>query len=110
MKKKAEQYAVEAKQTAQRLSAENYKLREDLSCEHHLNELERKNMLREMEQQLARTSAMGEWAGAMRETMDEEIERKARTLAQGLPQPLDLAKMPKGEVWLWEEGGWRKMS
>ena len=48
-KKKAEQYAVEAKQTAQRLSAENFKLREDLSKERHFNELTRKNMMREVE-------------------------------------------------------------
>ncbi len=37
-KKKAEQYAMEAKQTAQRLSAENFKLREDLNKERHFNE------------------------------------------------------------------------
>ena len=52
LKRKSEQYAIEAKQTAQRLSAENFKLKEDLSRERHHNELTRKNMLREMEQQL----------------------------------------------------------
>ena len=43
-KKKAKQYSIEVKQTAQRLSAENFKLREDLSKERHLNELTRKNI------------------------------------------------------------------
>ena len=52
LKRKSEQYAIEAKQTAQRLSAENFKLKEDLSRERHHNELTRKNMLREMEQKL----------------------------------------------------------
>ena len=45
LKKKSEQYAVEAKQTAQRLSAENFKVKEDLRCEQHSNELTRKSML-----------------------------------------------------------------
>ena len=45
LKKKAEQYAIEAKQTAQRLSAENFKLKEDLRREQHFNELTRKNMM-----------------------------------------------------------------
>ena len=47
LKRKAEQYAIEAKQTAQRLSAENSKLRDDLSRERRHNELTRTNIIRE---------------------------------------------------------------
>ena len=39
LKELTEHYAVEAKQTAQRLSAENFKLKEDLSQEWHHSEL-----------------------------------------------------------------------
>ena len=55
LKKKAEQYAVEAKQTAQRLSAENFKLKEDLRREQHFNELTRKSMITVCETLLSTT-------------------------------------------------------
>ncbi len=52
-KKKAEQYAMEDKQTAQRLSAENFKLREDLNKERHFNEPTRKTIVKEVEKEVA---------------------------------------------------------
>ena len=55
LKRKTEQYAVEAKQTAQRLSAENFKLKEDLRCEQHFNELTRKSMIAVCETLLSTT-------------------------------------------------------
>ena len=47
LKRKAELYAVEAKQMVQRLSTENAKLREDLNKERKYNELTRANTARE---------------------------------------------------------------
>ena len=96
MKRKAEQYAVEAKQTAQRLSAENFKLREDLSRERHYNELERKNMLREMEQHLGKRTSREDRADAKMEVMDQEIVHRAQDIVRNLPGPLDQAKMLRG--------------
>jgi len=96
MKRKAEQYAVEAKQTAQRLSAENFKLREDLSRERHYNELERKNMLREMEQHLGKRTSREDRADAKMEVMDQEIFHRAQDIVRNLPGPLDQAKMLRG--------------
>ena len=81
LKHKAEQYAVEAKQTAQRLSAENFKLKEDLSRERHFNELERKNMLREMEAKIGQKGGEDERDEAKKEIMQQTINQKAIELA-----------------------------
>ena len=87
---------MEAKQTAQRLSAENFKLREDLSRERHYNELERKNMLREMEQHLGKRTTREDRADAKMEVMDQEIVHRAQDIVRNLPGPLDQAKMLRG--------------
>ena len=76
-KKKAEQYAVEAKQTAQRLSAENFKLREDLSKERHFNELTRKNMMREVEQIIEQGSKEDKTKVIRSEVFAQEVAAKA---------------------------------
>lgn len=76
-KKKAEQYAVEAKQTAQRLSAENFKLREDLSKERHFNELTRKNMMREVELSIVRKEGHTKTKAIRSEVFDEEVAKRA---------------------------------
>ena len=81
LKHKAEQYAVEAKQTAQRLSAENFKLKEDLSREQHLNELERKNMLREMETKFSTKGGEDEREDAKKEIVEQTIHQKAQEKA-----------------------------
>jgi ankyrin repeat protein len=81
LKHKAEQYAVEAKQTAQRLSAENFKLKEDLSREQHLNELDRKNILRDMEEKMRQTAGEDERDEAKKEVMQQTINEKALELA-----------------------------
>jgi ankyrin repeat protein len=87
LKHKAEQYAVEAKQTAQRLSAENFKLKEDLSREQHLNELERKNMLREMESKLGTKGGEDEREDAKKEIVEQTIHQKALELATTMKGP-----------------------
>jgi len=71
LKKKSERYAVEAKQTAQRLSAENFKLKEDLSRERHHNELTRKNMIREMEQKMDKSVTALDRADARLEVFEK---------------------------------------
>ena len=92
LKHKAEQYAVEAKQTAQRLSAENFKLKEDLSRERHFNELERKNMLREMEAQLGKKGVAEERDEAKKEVIDQAIFQRAQELAMTMTGPQDFRK------------------
>ena len=77
LKRKAEQYAVEAKQTAQRLSAENSKLREDLSRERHHNEITRTNIVREFEKKASHFTQGKEVMAAKMEVFDQEIEDRA---------------------------------
>ena len=76
-KKKAEQYAVEAKQTAQRLSAENFKLREDLSKERHDNELTRKNIMREIEKDAGRAVVKSRTEVMESAVFKEEVSARA---------------------------------
>jgi hypothetical protein len=54
-KKKAEQFAVEAKQSAQKASVELTQLKEQLVMEKHSNELRLKHMMSDMESKLAST-------------------------------------------------------
>ena len=81
LKHKAEQYAVEAKQTAQRLSAENFKLKEDLSREQHFNELERKNFLQDMEAKMGQRRGEEEREEAKKEVVQQTIHARAQQLA-----------------------------
>ncbi len=79
LKKKAESFAVEAKQTAQRLSAENFKLKEDHNKEKHYNELTRKSVARDYELELAR----GGRVDVIREDVfREEVIKKAHQMIQ----------------------------
>ena len=83
LKRKAEQYAVEAKQTAQRLSAENSKLREDLNKERKYNELTRANIIREFEHKVSH----GEEKSATKmEIFEKEIEERAYQFLHRMPQ------------------------
>ena len=52
LKFKAEQFAVEAKQTALRLDSENKKVKEDLSKERQDNEITRNKIIHETEQRV----------------------------------------------------------
>ena len=82
LKRKAEQYAVEAKQTAQRLSAENSKLREDLLKERKLNELTRANIMREFEYKVSH----GEEKSATKmEVFEKEIQERAYQFLRRMP-------------------------
>ena len=81
LKRKTEQYAVEAKQTAQRLSAENFKLREDLSKERHHNELTHKSILRDMEDLVDKNVSLQERNQAKKEVFEQEVAKRARQLA-----------------------------
>ena len=74
LKRKAEQYAVEAKQTAQRLSAENAKLREDLNKERKHNEITRANIIREFENKVSHD---GEKSATKMEVFEQKIEERA---------------------------------
>jgi len=87
LKKKAERYAVEAKQTAQRLSAENFKLKEDLSRERHHNELTRKNMIREMEQKMDKSATALDRADARLEVFEQEVAERALQMVRRMPAP-----------------------
>ena len=95
-KKKAEHYAVEAKQTAQRLSAENFKLKEDLNRERHHNELTRKNMIQELEQKMDKSVTALDRADSRLEVFEKEVTERAMqmvrhmqvsSLAIQLPEP-----------------------
>lgn len=81
LKRKTEQYAVEAKQTAQRLSAENFKLREDLSKERHHNELTHKSILRDMEDLVDKNVSLQERNQAKKEVFEQEVAKRAKQLA-----------------------------
>ena len=83
LKRKAELYAVEAKQTAQRLSAENAKLREDLNKERKYNELTRANIVREFEHKV---SHGGEKSSAKIDVFEKEIEERAHQFLRRMPQ------------------------
>ena len=103
LKKKAEQYAIEAKQTAQRLSAENFKLKEDLTRERHYNEQTRKNMIREMEEKIDKSATRDERREAEREVFEQEVEVRAQLkvqqiVHQGIPHPssIQLKNLPRG--------------
>ena len=91
LKKKAEYYAVEAKQTAQRLSAENFKLKEDLSRERHHNELTRKNMIREMEQKMDKSATALDRADARLEVFEQEVNERALQMIRRMSTPTALA-------------------
>ena len=81
LKRKSEQYAIEAKQTAQRQSAENYKLREDLSKECHHNELTHKSIVRELEEIVDKNISLQERTQAKLEVFEVEVAKRARHLA-----------------------------
>lgn len=87
LKKKAEQYAIEAKQTAQRLSAENFKLKENLTLERHHNELTRKSMICEMEQKIDKCATAPKQEGARLEVFEERVKEKALELVAKMPSP-----------------------
>ena len=72
---------MEAKQTAQRLSAENFKLKEDLSRERHIHELERKNLLREMEARIGKKGVEDEREETKKQIMELTIHQRATQLA-----------------------------
>lgn len=80
LKRKTEQYAVEAKQHAQRLSAENFKLREDLSKERHHNELTHKSILRDMEDLVDKSDSLEERNQAKKEVFEQEVAKRAKQL------------------------------
>ncbi len=84
-KKKAEQYAVEAKQTAQRLSAENFKLREDLNKERHFNELTRKTIVKEVEKEVELNAKREKLELVRRSVFQEEVAERAYQLVQNDP-------------------------
>ena len=98
LKKKAEYYAVEAKQTAQRLSAENFKLKEDLSRERHHNELTRKNMIREMEQKMDKSATALDRADARLEVFEQEVNARALQLIRRMPAPAMASRLSRGEI------------
>ena len=87
LKKKAKHYTVEVKQTAQRLSAENFKLKEDLSRERHHNELTCKNMIREMEQKMDKSVTALDRADTRLEVFELEVTERALQMIRRMPTP-----------------------
>jgi hypothetical protein len=92
LKRKAELYAVEAKQTAQRLSAENAKLREDLNKERKYNELTRANIVREIEHKVSHGV---EKSATRKDVFDMEIEERAQQFLRRMPQ--EKGSLKRGE-------------
>ena len=64
------------------LSAENFKLKENLTKERHDYEFSRKDMVREMEQQKQIQSSAQDTAQAKLEVIDEEVNTRALQLMQ----------------------------
>ena len=95
LKRKAELYAVEAKQTAQRLSAENAKLREDLNKERKHNEITRANIIREFENKVSHDTAGGEKLMTKVEIFEQEIQERAYQFLRRMPQ--DKGSLKRGE-------------
>ena len=85
LKRKAEQYAIEAKQTAQRLYAENAKLREDLNKERKHNELTRANIIREFETNVSH-DGLEEKSATKMEVFEQEIQERAYQFLRRMPQ------------------------
>ena len=86
VKKKADQYAVEAKQTALRLSSENFKLKEDLNKERHHNELTRKSIIKEVEQDVEVGTRSRKLELLRASVFQEEVAERAYQLVQNDPQ------------------------
>ena len=87
LKLKAEQYAVEAKQTALRLDSENKKLKEDLSKERLDNEITRKKIIHETEQRVATGHATTneERMTAKLDGFEQMVQDKAYQLHRRMP-------------------------
>lgn len=64
------------------LSAENFKLKENLSKERHDYEFSKKDMLREMEKQKQILSSAKDTAEAKLEVINEEVKSRALQLMQ----------------------------
>ena len=94
-KKKAEQYSVEAKQTAQRLSAENFKLREEFNRERHFNELTHKNIMREVEMNFEKVKKESTMK-VKSDVIEEVTARKAYEMIQENPDKGLVYKQGKG--------------
>ena len=95
LKRKAEQYAVEAKQTAQRLSAENAKLREELNKERKYNEITRANIIREFESKVSQDTIGGEKLTTKMEVLEQEIQERAYQFLRRMPQ--DKGSLKRGK-------------
>jgi len=78
---------VEAKQTAQRLSAENFKLKEHLSREQHHSELTCKNMIRGMEQKIDKSATALDRADARLEVFEQEVTERALEMVRCMLAP-----------------------
>ena len=94
LKRKAEQYAVEAKQTAQRLSTENVKLREDLDKERKHNEITRANIIREFENKVSHDGPEEKSATKV-EVFEQEIQERAHQFLCRMPQEKGSSKRGK---------------
>ena len=81
LKRKAEQYTIEAKQTSQRLSAENAKLREDLNKERQYNELTRDSIIHDIEKLVDDSVRLEEKAQAKLKVFEQEVASRARQMA-----------------------------
>ena len=81
LKRKAEQYAIEAKQTSQRLSAENSKLREDLSKERRYNELTRGSIIHDIDKLVDNSVKLEEKTQAKMKVFEQEVASRLKQLS-----------------------------
>ena len=69
------------------MSAENLKYREDLSKERHFNELSRKNIMKEVEQEFGKGTRPSEMVmKAQDDIFRQEVREKARELVKNDPK------------------------
>ena len=90
LKFKAEQFAVEAKQTALRLDSENKKVKEDLSKERQDNEITRNKIIHETEQRVTDNATTDkESMAAKLNSFEQVVQDKAYQLLHRMPNNRD---------------------
>ena len=99
LKRKAEQFAIEAKQVSQRLSAENFTLKEKVSTLKSHNELWVKNMGKELEDALSKVKTIEPIMATRIEVLEQKLASRLKSLAgsqgESLPPEVKWSTLPK---------------
>ena len=80
------------------LSAENFKLKEDMMREKHAHEIQHKGLLSEMEEKFDRAAIASTVMQDQAEVFEREVYIKAQELAQLEPTHLYITQQSKGLV------------